>query len=216
MKPKTTTLILTAIFAIMLSIVQCHSVLSGCRARIEPFASRLAGVMGDLCCAASRGIAGANEGRAPGEVVAAIPSGCLAAGLDLYGYVARVDTISKFGDVPLLTGFTPASREPGTSASSPEAFLGITIVEAFAMTPGLAGMLESVDLRELENPEVVLRTETVVRLGVGNYALKLERLREVLSQCVLLGMKPTLIDLRFRDQVVVRPGTIKRKTDREV
>jgi hypothetical protein len=55
-----------------------------------------------------------------------------------------------------------------------------------------------------------------VKLGTGNYALKLERLREVLLQAAYLGMEPELIDLRFRDQVVVRPGTIASANDREV
>lgn len=216
MKPKATILIPAALLALTLSIIQCDLVLSECRMGIEPVASPLAGALREMCRAASAGLAGQGKGHVPGEVVAAVPAGCRAAGLDRDGCVARLDSTSKFGDVPLLTGFTSASREPGKSASSPEALLGITIVKAFEAAPGLAGIVTSVDLGDLENPEVVLRTGAVVRLGVGSYALKLERLREVLSQTALLGMRPTLIDLRFRDQVVVRPGTVQRKTDREV
>lgn len=216
MKPKATTLILVALVALGLSIAECDFLSSEVRARLEPARCRFAAVLEGLCSAASAGLAREGNGHVPGGVFAAVPSGSRTAGLDRDGYVASVDSLGKFEDIPLLTGFTLGSREPGSFASSPEAFLGITVIKAFDTTPGLNGLLASVDLGDLENPEVVLKGGTVVRLGTGDYALKLDRLREVLSQAAHLGMKPTLIDLRFRDQVVVRPGTIESANDREV
>ena len=184
--------------------------------RLEPFLVRFSAALEGFCGAASASIAREENGHVPGGVFAAVPSGAFATGLDLDGYVASFDSLEKSAGVPLLTGFRLGSLSPGAFASSPEAIFGITVIKAFDTTPGLAGMLASVDLKDLENPEIVLKSGTVVRLGTGNYALKLERLREVLWQTAYLGMEPTLIDLRFRGQAVVRPGTIERAKNRGV
>lgn len=216
LRPRRATLMAIGVIALGLSLIQCDLLITGCRERLEPLCSRVGASLERLRCAASEGIARGREVRVPGAAFAAIPMGCEAAALDRDGYVASIDSLGNLEDIPLLTGFRLGSCEPGAFASSPQAFLGITVVKAFETTPGLMGLLKSVDLKDLENPEVILKTETVVRLGAGNYALKLGRLREVLSQTTYLGMKPNLIDLRFRDQVVVRPGAIKSTTDREV
>jgi hypothetical protein len=216
LKPKATTLILAALVALGLAAWECEHVCSEVGERCEPLRDRLSAALDGFCGAASASLARDEEGHVPGGVFAAVPSGTFAAGLDRDGYVASFDSLHKFDDVPLLTGFRLSTTEPGAFASSPEAFLGITVIKAFDTTPGLAGMLRSIDLKNLENPEITLSSGTAVRLGAGNYALKLERLREVLWQTAFLGMEPTLIDLRFRDQVVVRPGTIKSENDREV
>ncbi len=216
MKPGATTIILVALIALGLCVAECDPLRSELKTRLEPAYCRLADALGGMCYAASSKLAGSDGGHVPGGVFAVVPNGSESAGIDCDGYVAASDSIERFVHVPLLTGFTLVSTEPGASASSPEAFLGITVIKAFDSTPGLAGMLVSVSLKDLGNPEVVLRSGAVVRLGTGNYALKLERLREVLSQAACLGMKPEIIDLRFRDQVVVRPGTIQRANHREV
>jgi hypothetical protein len=216
LRPRATTFILVALVALGLCVAECDFLSAELGRRLEPVRCRLAPALGGLCYAASRGLAREGNGHVPGGVFAVVPSGPGAIGLDRDGYVASLDSLENLEDVPLLTGFTLGSREPGAFASSPEAFLGITVIKAFGTTPGLTGMLESVDLKDLENPEVILKGGTVVRLGAGRYALKLERLREVLAQTAYIGMKPELIDLRFRDQAVVRPGTIERANDREV
>jgi len=216
LRPRATTLILAALVALGLCVAEFDYLSAELSRRLEPVCCRLAPVLGGLCYAASTGLVREAAGHVPGGVFAVVPSGPAAIGLDRDGYVASLDSLDNLKDVPLLTGFAVGSREPGAFASSPEAFLGITVVKAFETTPGLAGMLESVGLKDLENPEVVLKGGTVVRLGTGNYALKLGRLREVLTQTAYIGMKPELIDLRFRDQAVVRPGTIERANDREV
>lgn len=216
MRPNATTFVIAGLLALGLSIAQCDLLVSECGARLEPLRCRLAASLEGVCCALSGGLARGERSHVPGGVFAAVPFGCHAAGLDRDGFIASLDSLKNFADVPLLIGFNLGLREPGGFASSPEAFLGITVVKAFETTPGLTGMLKSVDLSDLENPRVVLSRETVVMLGTGRYALKLERLREVLSQTSFLGMKPELIDLRFRDQVVVRPGRITSTNDREV
>lgn len=216
MKPRPIILILAAVVSLGLSAWDCDWLRSEAEIRLEPVRCRLAAALGGLCYAASTGLVREGRAHVPGGVFAAVPGGSRATGLDRDGYVASVDALERFEGVPLLTGFKLGSAEPGSFASSPEAFLGITVIKAFDTIPGLTGLLERVDIGDLENPEITLKGGTVVRLGAGNYALKLERLREVLSQAAYLGMKPELIDLRFRDQVVVRPGTIESKNDREV
>lgn len=216
MRPRATTFILVALAALGLCVAECDPLSSELALRLEPVHSRMASALGGICYAATSRLGSQGGGHVPGGVFALVPSGNKAAGLDRDGYVAAFDSLEKFEGVPLLTGFSVASTAPGAFASSPEAFLGITVIKAFDTTPGLVGMLRSVDLGDIENPEVLLKTGAVVRLGSGNYSLKLERLREVLSQAAYLGMQPEIIDLRFRDQVVVRPGTIKSANDREV
>ena len=216
MKPRSATLIPAALLALSLCVADSGFLSSLLRTAIEPARCRVAAVLGGICYAATSTLAGEQTGHTPGGALVAVPLGPRAVGLDPEGYVAAYDSLEKFDGVPLLTGFKLGSTEPGEFASSPEAFLGITVVKAFDTTPGLSGMLRRVDLEDIANPEVVLESGAVVRLGTGNYALKLKRLREVLSQAAYLGMKPETIDLRFRDQVVVRPGTIDRSKDREV
>jgi hypothetical protein len=215
LKPRATTLIMIAVIALGLCAKDCDLLRSQVEMRLDPVRCRLSAVLGGLCSAASAGLV-REGGHVPGGVFAVVPGGSRAAGLDRDGYVACVGSPEEFGDVPLLTGFRLGAAEPGAFASSPEAFLGITVIKAFDTTAGLTGLLKSVSLKDLENPEVTLKCGTLVRLGAGNYAIKLARLREVLSQAAYLGMKPELIDLRFRDQVIVRPGTVESKKDREV
>jgi hypothetical protein len=216
LKPNAATLILAALLALGLAAHESRLVRAELVPRLEPLRLRLSAALDGFCGAASASMAREGEEHVPGGVFAAVPSGAFAAGLDRDGYVASIDSLGKFEDVPMLTGFRLGSVDPGAFASSPQAIFGITVIKAFDTTPGLAGLLGSVDLKDLENPQIVLKSGTVVRLGAGNYAIKLERLREVLWQAAYLGMEPELIDLRFRGQVVVRPGTIERTKDRGV
>jgi len=207
---------LVAVLALALSACECDFLSSELGMRLRPLARRIAAATENICGTASAGFAREETAHAPGDVFAAVPSGRLAAGLDRDGYVVSIDSLGGFGDVPLLDGFNLSPTGAGRFASSPEAFLGLAVVKVFETTPGLAGRLSKVDLGDLEDPRVILKSGTVVRLGTGDYVLKLERLREVLRQTASLGMKPALVDLRFRDQVVVRPGTTRGANGREV
>ena len=150
-----------------------------------------------------------------GDTCALIACESMIVGLDCEGYVTSSGSASDMSDLPALTGFTPTCIETGQIVSTPEVVLGLAIIRAFELSPLLAGMLSEVNLRDLEHPRAILCGGTVVELGCGRYAAKVDRLSQVLVQATYMNMSPKRIDLRFGSQIVVECGETKKGSDKE-
>jgi hypothetical protein len=216
LKPGGLQLLAIGVTALALCINESEFLLSMSRDGLAPLGRRLDAALCGLSGAASAAFAGEDSVRSPGPAFAAVAGRSGVTAVDEDGYVTTAAQASEAGGVPLIKGFEMSPREPGRLVSSPEILMGLCIIKAFEGTAGLAGMIDTVDLRNLEDPEVKLRSGALVKLGNGDYAHKLEKLREVIFQAAFLGMRPELIDLRFRDQVVVWPGAVPPAGDKGV
>ncbi|HVP56518.1 MAG TPA: cell division protein FtsQ/DivIB, partial [bacterium] len=96
-----------------------------------------------------------------------------------------------------------------------EVMVGMAVLSAFESKPEMLKALSEINLRDLENPRVILRGGVVVDLGSGHFRGKVDQLSQVLEELKRLGEKPKAIDLRFARQVVVRriepAGTTKKE-----
>ncbi len=137
-------------------------------------------------------------------------------GLDKDGYVASCDTASARCDLPVLTGFLPATKALGDNISSAEVVVGLAIVRAFDEKPEMMKMLSEVNLENLNDPRVILRGGVTVDFGGGDYKRKVEKLNQVLLHLKRLNASPKTVDLRFARQVVVKCNEPHRDIEKEV
>ncbi|MFH1312870.1 MAG: cell division protein FtsQ/DivIB [Candidatus Eisenbacteria bacterium] len=159
---------------------------------------------------------GGSQRRSPGETWVLITGQGMVMGLDREGYVTWCESASGTGDLPALTGFSPAAGKPGTRLSTPEAVLGLTIVRAFELSPSLMDALSEINLENLEHPRAILTGGTLAELGHGGYVAKVKRLDQILMQARQQNMHVARIDLRFGRQVVVEWNRAPRGFDKEV
>jgi len=150
-----------------------------------------------------------------GETYALIVSEDLIVGVDKDGYVSCTGA-SYDGDLVALTGFTVSPDSIGERLGMPELELGLTIIWAFSRSEDMQDVLSEVYLGDLGNPRVVLCGGTIVEIGLGDYVTKMERLRQILLQAPDLGIRPTRVDMRFGQQVVVEYERTKQQPEKEV
>jgi hypothetical protein len=161
-------------------------------------------------------VSAAPEAHPAGPVYALVATRGEIVGLDAEGYVASYDTASCRCDLPVLTGFLPATKKVGERISSAEIVLGLEIVKAFEERPEVMRILSEVNLGDLENPTAVLSGAVRVSLGQGDYRCKVGKLDQVLVSLKRLNSSPKTIDLRFARQAVVTCNEPKKPAKKEV
>jgi hypothetical protein len=161
------------------------------------------------------GLASTGEIHSPGAACAVVVTRDVLVGIDAEGYA----TCRKAGlgcDFPAITGSAVRCDSAGQRMTAPEVVLGLSVVRAFSRFPDLLDMLSEVNVRDLENPRVVLTGGVTVEMGTGRYGTKIRRLRQILLRSPELGIRPTTVDMRFGRQAVVEYEKMKTQARKEV
>jgi cell division septal protein FtsQ len=108
-------------------------------------------------------------------------------------------------DTPLVSGVDAADGAAAGRTASERVALGVALIRTLmrAQSPLLREISE-VDVSRPEGPVLYMLDGVEVRLGNEEWDDRLGRLGGVLAQLRASGQRATSIDLRFRDQVVLR------------
>ncbi len=111
-------------------------------------------------------------------------------------------------DVPLLTGVDLSPFPAGSACRSPQVARALAWVEALSLPQlQLAGDLSEIDVREQDGTALVLTSGARVLAPSWPPGLsRLSALRVVLADLAQRKIAPGEVDLRFSDQVIVRPA----------
>jgi len=110
-------------------------------------------------------------------------------------------------DVPMLTGVDVERYRPGTCLATREVCRGLAWVRATALPElELAGRISEIDVSQAESTGLVLMSGTrVVSSAWPPDTRQLSALRVVLADLEHRGVAAQEVDLRYRNQVIVRP-----------
>src|SRR5262249_16646043 len=109
---------------------------------------------------------------------------------------------------PVLSGLDASELGSGHSAPSERATLGITLVRLLLRSESpLLQQVSEIDLSRDEGPVLYTVHGVEVRLGKEDWEARLGRLQGVLAQLSGAGEPVTSVDLRFRDQVVLKTAS---------
>ncbi len=108
--------------------------------------------------------------------------------------------------VPVLSGLGPDDLDGGGHRTpSPRVAAGISLLRGLLRAgSALLGQISEIDVGRPEGPVLYTVDGVEVRLGREDWDARLGRLQGVLAQVGSSGERVTSIDLRFRDQVVLR------------
>jgi len=111
-------------------------------------------------------------------------------------------------EVPVISGLSEDELAGMRSAPGPRARAAITLIRALLRTGStLASEISEIDMSRSEGPVLYTVDGIEVRLGTEEWEERLARLEGVLAQ-VATGDVQT-VDLRFRDQVVLKRGAYR-------
>ena len=107
---------------------------------------------------------------------------------------------------PVLSGLGPGDLGTGRQrGASGRTALGVSLLRLLFRAPnGLLGQISEVDMSRAEGPVLYTVNGIEVRLGSDDWPARLGRLQGVLAQLGASGDPVASIDLRFRDQVVLK------------
>ncbi len=106
---------------------------------------------------------------------------------------------------PVLSGLDAGELGAGHGAPSERAALGITLVRLpLGLQRPLLKQVSEIDMSRSEGPVLYTVDGVEVRLGKEDWEARLGRLQGVLAQLGASGEVVTSVDLRFRDQVVLK------------
>ena len=109
--------------------------------------------------------------------------------------------------VPIVTGLTDTEIEamrqaPGTKARTAIALIQALLRSGSALTEEIA----EIDVGRPEGPVLYTMDGVEIRLGTEDWTDRLARLEGVLAQIARADARVGIVDLRFRDQIVLRRG----------
>lgn len=208
--------LVVAAFALALALSSAHVFDAPCAQGVKGLKGRLASAGAILRGGVDTVVSAAPAAHPAGPVCALVATKGEIIGLDSEGYVASYDTASCRSDLPILTGFVPATKEVGERVSSAEVVLGLEIVKAFEERQGVMSILSEVNLGDLKNPTAILSGAVRVSLGQGDYRSKVAKLDQVLVGLKRINSSPKTIDLRFARQAVVTCDQPKKPAKKEV
>jgi cell division protein FtsQ len=109
-------------------------------------------------------------------------------------------------EVPVISGLSEEELATMRTAPGPRARAAITLIRALLRTGStLAGEISEIDMSRPEGPVLYTVDGVEVRLGSEEWEERLARLEGVLAQVATQDVQG--VDLRFRDQVVLRRGS---------
>jgi cell division protein FtsQ len=110
--------------------------------------------------------------------------------------------------VPIISGLSEEELRSMRSAPGPRAQVALALVRALLRSGrDLAEQISEIDMSRREGPVLYTLDGIEVRLGTEQWDERLARLEGVLAQLATRdGSAVTAVDLRFRDQVVLKNG----------
>ncbi len=125
--------------------------------------------------------------------------------LDEDGHVLGEETRAVAPEVPIISGLTEEELTTMRTAPTAKARDAITLIRALLRSgSGLAAEISEIDMGRVEGPVLYTVDGVEVRLGTDDWDERLARLEGVLGQVATQEVR--YVDLRFRDQVILRRG----------
>jgi cell division protein FtsQ len=126
--------------------------------------------------------------------------------LDEEGRVLGEESHAVAPEVPVISGLSEDELASMRTAPGPRARQAITLIRALLRAGStLAAEISEIDMSRAEGPVLYTVDGVEVRLGTEEWEERLARLEGVLAQVATQDVHG--VDLRFRDQVVLRRGT---------
>ena len=125
--------------------------------------------------------------------------------LDEDGRVLGDETRAVSTEVPVISGLSEEELVTMRTSPGPRARAAIALIRALLRTgSALASEISEIDMSRAEGPVLYTVDGVEVRLGTEEWDERLARLEGVLAQVATQDVHG--VDLRFRDQVVLRRG----------
>jgi cell division protein FtsQ len=129
--------------------------------------------------------------------------------VDPDGYLVAPERQGAMPSLPILSGVEPPPATAGEPVGD-RLQAGLTLLRALQRAPGrAAGRISEVDLEPAAGPVLYLIDGVAVWLGHEGWDERLARLETVLGRLGEQTEPVESVDLRFRDQVVLRPRPAK-------
>jgi cell division protein FtsQ len=126
--------------------------------------------------------------------------------LDEEGRVLGEERHAVAPEVPVISGLSEDELASMRTAPGPRARQAITLIRALLRTGStLTAEISEIDMSRAEGPVLYTVDGVEVRLGTEEWEERLARLEGVLAQVATQDVRG--VDLRFRDQVVLRRAT---------
>lgn len=124
--------------------------------------------------------------------------------IDEQGVSLGAETRAVAPEAPVITGLGAADLS-GDGASSPRVAAGISLLRVLLRSETtLLRQISEIDVSRPDGPVLYTVDGVEVRLGAEDWEARLGRLQGVLAQVRATGQPVSAIDLRFRDQVVLK------------
>jgi cell division protein FtsQ len=108
-------------------------------------------------------------------------------------------------EAPVISGLAPGDLSPGAGAAPERVAAGVSLLRILLRSgSALLGQISEIDVSRPDGPVLYTVDGVEVRLGAEDWEARLGRLLGVLAQLRSAGEAVTSIDLRFRDQVVLK------------
>lgn len=125
--------------------------------------------------------------------------------VDEDGHVLGEETRAVAPEVPIISGLTEDELATMRTAPTAKARDAITLIRALLRSgSALAAEISEIDMGRVEGPVLYTVDGVEVRLGTDDWDERLARLEGVLAQVATQDVR--YVDLRFRDQVILRRG----------
>lgn len=109
-------------------------------------------------------------------------------------------------ELPVISGLTDDELAGARRAPSPRVAAGLSLIRMLLRTGSpLTSQISEVDVSRQDGPVLYTVDGVEVRLGKEEWDARIPRLLGVLAQLASSGEAVSAIDLRFRDQVVLKP-----------
>lgn len=109
-------------------------------------------------------------------------------------------------ELPVISGLTDDELAAARRAPSPRVAAGLSLIRMLLRTGSpLTSQISEVDVSRQDGPVLYTVDGVEVRLGKEEWDARIPRLLGVLAQLASSGEAVSAIDLRFRDQVVLKP-----------
>jgi len=125
--------------------------------------------------------------------------------LDEDGRVLGDENRAVSTEVPVISGLSEEELVTMRTTPGPRARAAIALIRALLRTgSALASEISEIDMSRPEGPVLYTVDGVEVRLGQDDWEARIGRLQGVLAQLGASGETVSSIDLRFRDQVVLK------------
>jgi cell division protein FtsQ len=125
--------------------------------------------------------------------------------IDEQGVSLGAETRAVVPQAPVITGLSPADLATGDGTPAPRVAAGISLLRVLLRSEtALLRQISEIDVSRPDGPVLYTLEGVEVRLGAEDWEARLGRLQGVLAQVRAGGEPVSAIDLRFRDQVVLK------------